>query len=70
MDLKELNNDLEARVAALESQMVTDFLFHLTTLQVAIQSMMTAQQSEVTAVQKEVATVESHVVQVGRWRWR
>jgi len=51
--LLRINDDLEARVAALEAQMV------------AAQSEMTAQQTEVTAVQKEVVMVEGQVEQVG-----
>merc|ERR1711887_117549 len=47
-----INDDLAARVTALESQMT------------ALQSLVTAQQSEVVAVQKEVASVDTHLVQV------
>merc|ERR1712088_900134 len=47
-----INEDLAARVTALESQMT------------ALQSLVTAQQSEVVAVQKEVASVDTHLVQV------
>lgn len=51
--LLRINDDLEARVAALEAQMV------------AVQAEVTAQQTEVTAVQKEVVVVEGQVEQVG-----
>merc|ERR1712203_779452 len=47
-----INDDLAARVTALESQMT------------ALQSLVTAQQSEVVAVQKEVASVDTHLIQV------
>ena len=67
-----INDNLEARVTALESQMVNtrqDISIKKKSSssiywQTALQSMVTAQQTEVVAVQKEVATVDSHLIQV------
>ena len=71
-----INDDLEARVTALESQMVR-IIYKLIQVkyfsddycQTALQSLVTAQQSEVVAVQKEVASVDTHLVQVPRFAY-
>ena len=70
--LLQINGDLEARVTALETQMVNTrreiskpvYKYSDYCSQTALQSMMTAQQTEVVAVQKEVAAVDTHLVQV------